>query len=443
MMETATLLAILRTRNVELWVEGSQLKCSAPTGALDAELRSALSDRKDEVIAILQADASASGRPGTKPIESEPASVLETISRQAPLPVLMRPERMINFAQELRSHSYDLANCSQRLGVFPRLGVNFWPKMRSAWIVSPEDPIDNLIRLFIDGYKVSADLISKQISSSFVDAALEMRLIECANGFLTSNVCLFPCYGKYIATDLAAKNTAINQVMWLWGESYILGGFVKRTPRRRAIDLGTGSGIHAVLAADHCTSVIGADINQRAIAFAKFNAILNGKSNAEFILSDLFKSIDGTCDLLLANPPYAPDSAAKAGDNFWSGGVEGTDLLRRIVEALPARLDQDGTAHLIALYPNPRGTKIRDHFDLWLGGMLAHWDVLDHTWPVPQYEDMLSDQPFRGDKSAWRFGVVSLRRSAARNGWWKEVAGKGLFFGADGRCNVVADHDIN
>jgi methylase of polypeptide subunit release factors len=231
--------------------------------------------------------------------------------------------------------------------------------------------------------------------------------------------------------------------MWLWGESYILGGFIKRAPRRRSIDLGTGSGIHAILAADHCTSVIGADINQRAIAFSKFNAMLNGTSNVEFVLSDLFKSVDGTCDLLLANPPYAPDSAAKPGDNFWSGGVNGTDLLRRIVEALPARLDQDGTAHLIALYPNPPGTKIRDHFDIWLGGKLADWDVLDHTWPTPQYGDMLSEQPFHGDKSAWRFGVISLRRSATRNGWWKEVAGRGLFFAADGGCNVVADHDIN
>ena len=445
MMDTTTLLSILRNRSVTVWVEGSRLKCSAPMGALDAELRSALASRKEEVIAILQADASTSGPPGTAPIKSEQVttSVLRTITREVPLPIPVRPERMIHFAQELRSCSYDLANCAKRLGVFPRLGVNFWPKMRSAWIARAEDPIDNLITLFIDGHQVSTDLIVKQISSSFVDAALEMRLIECANGFLKSNACLFPCYGKYIVTDHAAKNTAINQVMWLWGESFILGGFVKRTPRRRAIDLGTGSGIHAILAADHCISVIGADINQRAIAFAKFNAMLNGKSNVELVLSDLFKSIDGPCDLLLANPPYAPDSAAKPGDNFWSGGVKGTDLLRRIVEALPDRLDQDGIAHLIALYPNPPRTKIKDHFDMWLGGKLADWDVLDHTWPVPQYEDMLSDQPFHGDKSAWRFGVVSLRRSAATNGWWKEVAGRGLFFAVDGRCNVVADHDTN
>jgi len=39
MMDTATLLSILRSRSVTLWVEGSLLKCSAPVGALDAEFR--------------------------------------------------------------------------------------------------------------------------------------------------------------------------------------------------------------------------------------------------------------------------------------------------------------------------------------------------------------------------------------------------------------------
>lgn len=444
MMDASTLLSVLRSRRVNLWIEDARLRCSAPVGAIDAELKSALVDQKDEIIALLQADRSTdrSVRARHAGSEQPASSTLQTISREVAVPVSVAPQRMKQFATELRSCSFDLANCAKRLGVFPRLGVNFWPSMRPAWVARTDDPVDNLISLFIDGHQVNADLIAKQVSSNFIDAALDMGLIECAGGgLLQANLCLFPCYGGYIVTDHAAKNTAINQVMWLWGESYILGGLVKRSPRRRTIDLGTGSGIHAILAADHCRSVIGADVNPRAVAFARFNAMLNDKSNAEFVLSDLFNSIEGTCDLLLANPPYAPDSAAKPGDNFWSGGLRGTDLLRRIVEALPTRLDPDGTAHLIALYPNPPATKIRDHFDMWLGGRIADWDVLDHTWPVPHYEDLFSVQPYQGDKSAWRFGVVSLRRSASRNGWWKEVAGGGLFFSTDGRCNLIADHD--
>lgn len=368
-------------------------------------------------------------------------SLLLTISRDVPLPAIPeRHENMTHFAGELRRVGYDLAACAKRLGVFPRLGVNFWQKMRFDWIARPEDVIDNLITLFIDAQEVSADRLAKQISHTFVDVALEMGLVEKHGDVLKTSFSVFPCYGKYIVTDHAEKNTAINQVMWLWAESYILGGFVKRIPRRRAIDLGTGSGVHAILASDHCARVVGADVSPRALAFGKFNALLNGASNIDFVLSDLLNSVEGSCDLLIANVPYAPDTAARAGDNFWSGGIDGVDLLRRVVQALPTRLDEDGTAHINSLFPNPPATKIKDHFDLWLGGKISDWDVLDHTWAVPQYEDLLSDEPYLGDKSAWRFGVVSLRRAKNRPGWWKEVAGHGLFFQNDG-SSIVADHD--
>jgi SAM-dependent methyltransferase len=446
-MDTATLLSILRDRDVKIWIEEDRLKCSAPTGALDAELRAALANRKEEVIAFLrEAEATKSSLASAVPIERErmTATLLPTISRETPTPITLNPyERMSHFAQELRSCGYDLANCARRLGVFPRLGVNFWPKMRSSWTPRAEDLVDNLIMLFIDGQQVSAEFIAKQISSAFVDAALEMRLVEENGNFLKSSFSLFPCYGKYLVTDQAEKNTALNQVMWLWGESFLLGGFVKRVSRSRAIDLGTGSGVHAILASDHCASVVAADVSPRAIAFSNFNAVLNGRSNIDFVLSDLFNSINGTCDLLISNVPYAPDTAAKASDNFWSGGIDGYELLRRVVQALPTRLDEPGTAHINSLFPNPPGTKIKDHFDIWLGGTLTEWDVLDHTWAVPRYEDLLSERPFHGDKSAWRFGVVSLRRSRSGQGWWKEVAGKTMFFRDDGSCNVIADHDAS
>jgi HemK-related putative methylase len=367
---------------------------------------------------------------------------LPTVSAPLPAPVVLdQTERMTAFASDLRRAGYDLAACAKRLGVYPRLGVNFWSEMRFKWSPGAEEALDQLITLLVDGGEVITDRLMTVIAPSSVEAAIEMGLLQKNGEKLTSTFCLFPCYGKYLVTDRAAKNVAINQVMWLWGESFVLGGLVKRIPRRRAIDLGTGSGIHAILASDHSDKVTAVDINPRAIAFTRFNAALNGKKNIEVVLSDLLESVEGTCDLLTANPPYAPDAAAKAGDNFWSGGPKGTDLLRRIIEALPTRLEPDGTAHIIALYPNPPGTTIKSHFDEWLGGHVADWDVLDHTWPVPGYEDYLSEQPFRGDKSAWRFGVVSLRRAPTRNGYWKEVAGKGLFFGKDGACTMVADHD--
>ena len=349
---------------------------------------------------------------------------------------------MQSFVEQLKLCGYDLPGCAKRLEVFPRLGVNFWPMFRrEERRLDFGHPTDTLIALFIDGQRIEIDQLKAHVPSSFIDDAVEMQLIEMQDNKVQSPICLFPCYGLYIATDRADKNTAINQVMWLWPESYLLGGLVKRVPRRRAFDIGTGSGVHALLAGRHCREVIGADVNPRAIEFSRFNAALNGATNVEFVISDVFNSLESSCDLLTANPPYAPDSAAQAGDNFWSGGIAGTDLLRRIVEGIPSRVDIDAVVHINALFPNPPGTSIKDHFDRWLGGTIGQYEVLDHTWPVPRYEDLLSEKPYEGDKSAWRFGVVSLHRAQNGMGWWREVAGRGMFFGRDGSCSMVADFD--
>lgn len=70
MMDAAALLSTLRARNVRLWIEDTQLKCSAPAGALDAGLREALASRKQEIILFLrQAEALKSGPVSIVPIK--------------------------------------------------------------------------------------------------------------------------------------------------------------------------------------------------------------------------------------------------------------------------------------------------------------------------------------------------------------------------------------
>lgn len=72
MMDTAALLSTLRARNVRLWIEDAQVKCSAPAGALDAGLREALASRKQEIILFLrQAEALKSGPASIVPIKPE------------------------------------------------------------------------------------------------------------------------------------------------------------------------------------------------------------------------------------------------------------------------------------------------------------------------------------------------------------------------------------
>lgn len=70
MMDTETLISTLRERNVRLWIEEGRIKCAAPSGTLDPEIRSTLAARKTEVMAFLQkAEALKSASPAIVPIK--------------------------------------------------------------------------------------------------------------------------------------------------------------------------------------------------------------------------------------------------------------------------------------------------------------------------------------------------------------------------------------
>lgn len=78
MMDAAELLSTLRARNVRLWIEDTQLKCSAPVGAMDAALRQALASRKPEIIRFLRQ---------AETLKGGPASIvpLKSVGRRSPI----------------------------------------------------------------------------------------------------------------------------------------------------------------------------------------------------------------------------------------------------------------------------------------------------------------------------------------------------------------------
>jgi len=78
---------------------------------------------------------------------------------------------------------------------------------------------------------------------------------------------------------------------------------VKETDR--VLDMGTGSGIQAILAASKSTNVIAVDVNPFAVKYAKLNVKLNGlSSRVKVVKSDLFKNVKGKFDLIIFDPPF-------------------------------------------------------------------------------------------------------------------------------------------
>jgi thioesterase domain-containing protein len=62
-MTSAEFLSRLRERDVRLWVDEGRLKCDAPPGAIDHELRAQLADRKQELLTLLAEAQRAAGAP--------------------------------------------------------------------------------------------------------------------------------------------------------------------------------------------------------------------------------------------------------------------------------------------------------------------------------------------------------------------------------------------
>jgi 23S rRNA G2069 N7-methylase RlmK/C1962 C5-methylase RlmI len=83
-----------------------------------------------------------------------------------------------------------------------------------------------------------------------------------------------------------------------------------------------------------------ADINPRALQYAQVNAASAGRS-CEFVESDILAAVDGELDLVVANPPYLHDAAARTYRH--GGDALGTALSVRIVQQALARLRGHGT----------------------------------------------------------------------------------------------------
>jgi release factor glutamine methyltransferase len=73
----------------------------------------------------------------------------------------------------------------------------------------------------------------------------------------------------------------------------------------RVLDMGTGCGVNAILAASRSTDVLGVDINPAAVASAVVNAERNGVADrTTFRESDVFGAVEGRFDLVVFDPPF-------------------------------------------------------------------------------------------------------------------------------------------
>ena len=156
---------------------------------------------------------------------------------------------------------------------------------------------------------------------------------------------LAPVGGVLVASDLERETRRLDRVPGPSKASRSVAAVTLRNPGR-ALDMGTGSGVQALLLASHADQVVATDVNERALGFARFNAALNDVS-IDVRLGSLFEPVAGErFDLIVSNPPYviSPDT----GLLFRDGGLSGDSFSEAVVRRAPGLLKEGGFAHIRA-----------------------------------------------------------------------------------------------
>lgn len=136
-------------------------------------------------------------------------------------------------------------------------------------------------------------------------------------------------------------------------DTYLIAENMQVNETDTVLDVGTGCGILAVLAAEKAKTVVAVDINPYAIEYASRNAETNGfNKKIQFRQGDLFESIkkDELFSMIIFNSPYLPSEPDEENSwigKAWAGGPNGRKVIDRFIVDAPKFLDAGGRILLV------------------------------------------------------------------------------------------------
>ena len=163
-----------------------------------------------------------------------------------------------------------------------------------------------------------------------------------------------------------------------------------RRPVDTALDVATGCGIQAILAARHAGRVVATDLNERALNYAAFNAVLNGADNIELRAGSYFEPAAGErFGLAVCNPPYviSPENDYL----FRDSELPGDAVSEQVVRGLPATLEEGAFASAVVSWAHQSDEDWSARLRGWVEGsgcdaLLLHYGTQDPAHPRRQLD---------------------------------------------------------
>ena len=269
----------------------------------------------------------------------------------------------------LIEQGYSDNNLRQTIGLkeLPASRLRNLPRLKD--LTREPSCINTLLRWFWIGLPQDSGKARRLVPEWVVSLALECGLLREEKGQLHPEAMLFPM-GKYVfAADHTCKidRGAADLVLWPNPTSRLLSRFTVRRPSRATLDVGTGSGVQALHAAEHSDTIVGTDLNPRAVAFAAFSAQMNGIRNIEFLAGDGFAPVaDRKFDLIVCNPPFFMTPVEQY--LFCDNPLELDRLCRKFAREAPLYLNEGGYFQMLCEWAGIEGQDWHDRLSEWFEG---------------------------------------------------------------------------
>jgi SAM-dependent methyltransferase len=244
-------------------------------------------------------------------------------------------------------------------------------------VMRPVEPLASLVRLFLLAHEVDRKELKRRLEPD-LEALIGAGLAEERGARIAPLVQLTPWRGFLVPHDPDPEGE-------LWPEhvsgptpaaetlaQLIVGGEVGS-----ALDLGTGSGLLALLLARHAGTVVATDINPAALRYARLAVALNDVPHIEVREGSLFEPVgDQRFDRIVSNPPFviSPDASLL----FRHSELPKDELSRRVIEGAAGHLEDGGYASILCNWVVPRGATWLDAIRPWLENRSCDAVVLLH-----------------------------------------------------------------
>ena len=244
-----------------------------------------------------------------------------------------------------------------------------------------DDALAVLARLLILGIPQPAEAVARALPRTGAAGLLSLGLAASVDDDMQARALIRPqsfvdaggAGEWWIASDLdeAAVGGPLpeDHVLGVGGASLTLASLQLPTPARRGLDIGAGCGIQALRARRDVEHVIATDISERALAFTRLNALLNGVDGIEARLGSLFDPVTGEeFDRIVSNPPFVitPRVAGVPSYEYRDGGLVGDDLVAEFVRGVGVHLAPGGVAQLLGNWETRTGSSGLDRVRAWV-----------------------------------------------------------------------------